>query len=136
MHADGTVEELPTKVCTTLRTGDTLCVETPGGGGWGDPFARPVEKVLYDVEGGLATIEGARRYGVVITEKDRMFSFDAAGTEALREEMREARGNDIPLFDKGGTLSELIARCEEETGLAPPSPPVFPSWVQRDQAAE
>ncbi|MEE8172446.1 MAG: hypothetical protein V3T62_05910 [Alphaproteobacteria bacterium] len=59
-----------------------------------------------------------------------------AAAEALREEMRAARGNHIPLFDKGGALSELIARYEEETGLAPPTPPVFPDWVQKDRAAE
>ena len=56
--------------------------------------------------------------------------------EEFREEMRAARGNDFPLFDKGGAIAELIARCEEDTGLAPPAPPVFLSWVQKDQAAE
>ena len=116
--------------------GDILHFRTWGGGGWGNPFARPAEKVLAEVEGGLATVEGARRYGVVIIEADGEFSVDAAATETLREVMRAARGNDIPLFDKGGTLSELIARCEEDTGLPPPAPPVFPAWVQKDQAAE
>lgn len=29
------------------------------------------------------------------------------------------------LFDFGGTVAELIARCEAETGLPPPKPPVF-----------
>ena len=136
-RADGTRTVLPSK-CDRVKVtpGDILHFRTWGGGGWGDPFARPPEKVLTEVEGGLATIEGATRYGVVILEADGDFSIDADATEALRKKMIAARGNDIPLFDKGGTLSELIARCEEDTGLAPPSPPVFPSWVQRDQAAE
>jgi len=119
-----------------VQPGDILHFRTWGGGGWGDPFERPAEKVLYDVEGGLATIEGAARYGVVISEADGLYSLDEAATEALRDEMRAARGNEIPLFDKGGTLDELIARCEADTGLPPPKPPVFPDWVERDQAAE
>ncbi|MDA0322849.1 MAG: hydantoinase B/oxoprolinase family protein [Verrucomicrobia bacterium] len=53
VHADGTVEELPTKVCTTLRAGDTLCVETPGGGGWGDASERDEEAVRRDLADGL-----------------------------------------------------------------------------------
>ena len=84
----------------------------------------------------MATSRGARRYGVVILEADGDFSIDAGATEALRKEMIAERGDDIPLFNKGGDLSELIARCEEDTGLAPPSPPVFPSWVQRELSAE
>jgi N-methylhydantoinase B len=31
---DGTVRELPGKVSLTLRAGETVGVETPGGGGW------------------------------------------------------------------------------------------------------
>ncbi|MFP6689824.1 MAG: hydantoinase B/oxoprolinase family protein [Alphaproteobacteria bacterium] len=136
-RAGGSRTVLPAK-CDRIKVapGDILHFRTWGGGGWGDPFARPAEKVLAEVEGGLATVEGARRYGVVIIEADGEFSVDAAATETLREVMRAARGNDIPLFDKGGTLSELIARCEEDTGLPPPAPPVFPAWVQKDQAAE
>jgi 5-oxoprolinase (ATP-hydrolysing) len=30
-------EELPPVACARVRTGDRLVVETPGGGGWGDP---------------------------------------------------------------------------------------------------
>ena len=34
------------------------------------------------------------------------------------------------------TQADPSTRCEEDTGLAAPSPPVFPSWVQRDLAAK
>ena len=84
----------------------------------------------------MATIRGARRYGGVSLEADGDFIIDASATEALREKMLLDRGDDIPLFNNGGALSELIARCEEDTGLAPPSPPVFPSRVQRELSAE
>jgi len=32
---DGTTEELPGKASTGLRKGERICLETPGGGGWG-----------------------------------------------------------------------------------------------------
>ena len=35
------VRELPGKVSLTLRDGDTVCVETPGGGGWGPETGKP-----------------------------------------------------------------------------------------------
>ena len=38
-----------------------------GGGGYGDPFKRPVERVLKDVRNGFVSVEKARDdYGVVI----------------------------------------------------------------------
>ena len=136
-RADGSENVLPSK-CDRIKVvpGDILHFRTWGGGGWGDPFERPADKVLADVEGGLVSIEGAARYGVVIAEADGDFAVDAAASEALREEMREARGNDIALFDKGGDMADLIARCEQDTGLAPPSAPVFPDWVDQGEAAE
>jgi 5-oxoprolinase (ATP-hydrolysing) len=36
-RADGASEELPGKCSVALEAGDSLCVETPGGGGWGPP---------------------------------------------------------------------------------------------------
>ena len=35
IRADGTVEEVPGKASLSLAPGDTIVVETPGGGGWG-----------------------------------------------------------------------------------------------------
>ncbi len=46
--------------------GELLYFDTWGGGGWGDPFKRPTEQVAFDVEAGLVSREGAKRYGVVI----------------------------------------------------------------------
>lgn len=37
LRADGTVEELPSKGTWTLAQGDRIRIETPGGGGWGEP---------------------------------------------------------------------------------------------------
>ncbi len=38
-RADGTVEQLPGCVHLTVRPGDVLTIETPGGGGYGDPVS-------------------------------------------------------------------------------------------------
>jgi N-methylhydantoinase B len=46
---------------------------------------------------------------------------DEAATEAERARQREERGEALS-FDFGPPLEEVLARCEEETGLAPPVP--------------
>jgi N-methylhydantoinase B len=54
-----------------------------GGGGYGDPFQRPLEKVLEDVKNELVTIKSAREdYGVVINPDT--LSVDQEATEKLR----------------------------------------------------
>ena len=123
---DGTMEVLPSK-CDRVRVepGDIVHYCTWGGGGWGDPLDRPAEKVAFDVEAGLVTIDGARRYGVVIGDD---LAVDEAATRTLRESMREERGT-VDLFDMGGGIEEIMGRCREETGLPPPEPPVFAPWA-------
>ena len=49
---DGTVEEIPSKTVTELHRGDRLIVETPGGGGWGDPAERSQELMRQDIADG------------------------------------------------------------------------------------
>ena len=125
-RTDGTIEVLPSK-CDRVRVepGDVVHYCTWGGGGWGDPLERPVEQVAFDVAAGLVTIAGARRYGVVVHED---FTVDDEATQALRESMRLERGNP-DLFDMGGDIDEIVARCEEETGLPAPRPPEFAPWA-------
>ena len=104
-----------------VKTGDMLYFNTWGGGGWGDPYDRDPELVKSDVDRTLVTTEGARRYGVVLANDG---SVDVSATEALRAKLREQRG-DAGLFDFGGTIEEIKARCKEETHLDPPVPPTF-----------
>ena len=48
-----------------LEPGDTVTHYTPGGGGYGPPRDRPVERVLRDLAEGLITVDHAlREYGV------------------------------------------------------------------------
>jgi N-methylhydantoinase B len=50
-----------------LRAGDGYIVRSAGGGGHGDPTARPVESVLSDVRAGYVSVQAARdTYGVVV----------------------------------------------------------------------
>jgi N-methylhydantoinase B len=124
VRADGSEEWLPAKIENVkVKKGDVLHFNTWGGGGWGDPYARDPELVRQDVARRLVTREGAKRYGVVITEEG---SVDTAATEDLRGQLREARG-EIPLFNRGGSIDELKARCEAETHLKPPVSPSFRS---------
>ena len=97
--------------------GDVLHFVTWGGGGWGDPLERDPALVELEVRRGLVTDEGARRYGVVVGDA----GVDAAATEALRAELRAARPAELPVFDMGPPLEELLERCEAETGLPAPS---------------
>ncbi|KPQ20218.1 MAG: hypothetical protein HLUCCA24_02360 [Rhodobacteraceae bacterium HLUCCA24] len=112
-----------------MNPGDILHFNTWGGGGWGDPLQRPAEKVWDDVQRGLVTVDGARRYGVVI-HKNKV---DEKETEKLRADMARKRG-DTKLFDRGfESLQELKARAKAETGFEPPKDPEF--FVMK-QAAE
>jgi len=120
-RAAGGVEILPSKVHDVeVRPDDVLHFVTWGGGGWGDPLARDPGLVGLEVRRGLVTAGGARRFGVVCAADG---TIDEAATAGLRERLREARG-ELPVFDMGPPLAEILARCEEETGLPAPLPPV------------
>jgi N-methylhydantoinase B len=50
-----------------IRQGQRVRLETPGGGGWGDPRARSRAEVLADVANGFVSPEVARAvYGVEV----------------------------------------------------------------------
>ena len=107
-----------------VSEGDVLEWITWGGGGWGDALTRDPEVVALEVRRRLVSVEGARRYGVVIHPKT--FSIDEAGTKKLREEMKAApHREDVKsqVFNRGGSWAELKAKCLEETGVPAPKAP-------------
>jgi N-methylhydantoinase B len=62
---DGT--RLNAKALKDLKNGEIVHVNLPGGGGYGDPLKRDVEKVRWDVVEGYITAEEAeRKYGVAV----------------------------------------------------------------------
>jgi N-methylhydantoinase B len=105
-----------------VRSGDVLHFVTWGGGGWGDPLERDPALVALEVRRGLVSAAGARRYGVVADDRGVL---DPAATGALRARLRADRPDVLPVFDKGPEMAEILARCEEETGLPAPTRPVW-----------
>ena len=121
-RATGEVEILPSKIHDApVFPGDVLHFVTWGGGGWGDPLDRDPELVALEVRRGLVTVDGAAGgYGVVC---DASGVVDAGATEARRSEIRSTRGA-LTTFDMGPEMPEILERCEAETGLPAPRPPV------------
>ena len=67
-----------------MATGDSLCLRTPGGGGWGAPLTRPPEAVLVDVRLGYYDRQVARQAYAVVIHPDR-FELDEEETRKLRK---------------------------------------------------
>lgn len=129
--ADGTEEVIGNKVENVrVEVDDRLHYITWGGGGWGDPLERDPELVAKEVRQGLVTLDGARRYGVVV---GRDHCVDADGTQRLRDELRKLRNRPLPVFNVGPDIETLRSNCLAETGLAPPQQP---SWHQQRAATE
>jgi N-methylhydantoinase B len=83
LNPDGEAREMPAKFATTLRRGDVVLHEQPGGGGYGDPFERDPERVAADVRDEKISLDYARReHGVVIDPAT--LAVDAAATGAAR----------------------------------------------------
>lgn len=75
--------EMASKVADVkLRKGQRVRLETPGGGGWGNPFSRDPGRVARDVRQGLMTVEEAlKAYGVVLAADGTV---DLAATNEAR----------------------------------------------------
>ncbi|MCC6890347.1 MAG: hydantoinase B/oxoprolinase family protein [Hyphomicrobiales bacterium] len=84
-----TAKRLPTRYADyPLRAGDVFRLDTPGGGGYGDPLGREVERVLEDVREGQVSPEAAARdYGAVIVREGGAWRIDARATEQHRAAM-------------------------------------------------
>lgn len=93
----------------TVTAGSSVRIVTTGGGGWGDPLLRAVERVVYDVQCGLVSPESAYDdYGVVLVKTGRKWAADQAATAQLRKVLIEARG--VPaMFDRGPYFDGLKA---------------------------
>lgn len=83
----GEDEALPSKTMVRLSAGDRLRVQICGGGGYGDPFERPISAVVEDVRDHRISAAAARKlYGVVIQDN----TVDWDGTEVLRKRASDA----------------------------------------------
>lgn len=89
-----TGEQLPRKSQVFLGDDDEVTLHFPGGGGHGNPFDRPVERVLQDVIDGYVSVDRARAdYGVeisyegpddAIVHTEQMYRVNDEETERLR----------------------------------------------------
>jgi N-methylhydantoinase B len=88
-------KRLPTRYADyPLKEGDVFRLDTPGGGGYGDAFARDPERVLADVREGNVSAEAAERdYGVLVRCDRQGWSLDLSATEDLRAKLRTARSD-------------------------------------------
>jgi N-methylhydantoinase B len=91
----GTAEEnhLPTRYADyPLKEGDIFRLETPGGGGLGDPLERDPAKVLGDVAQGYVSPQRAERdYGVMVVKQGRTWEIDETATARLRAAPRSVK---------------------------------------------
>ncbi|MDI2124722.1 hydantoinase B/oxoprolinase family protein [Yinghuangia seranimata] len=95
---DGLVDDEP------VRAGEVIRIRTTGGGGWGDPLERDIALVERDVLWGKVSEAGARDdYGVVLADGVA----DHGATAALRAELRAARPDVEPFFDRGPGYARL-----------------------------
>ena len=82
----GEVEVVRKNVITTIQPGETAANMNPGGGGYGNAFDRPIEKVVWDVKNRLVSLQGAREdYGVVIKSAETL-EVDNVATQSLRND--------------------------------------------------
>jgi N-methylhydantoinase B len=83
-------KRLPTRYADyPLNKGDIFRLDTPGGGGHGDPVTREPERVLTDIREGFVTPDVAERdYGVVLKHERDALAVDLAATHERRKTMR------------------------------------------------
>src|SRR3546814_6197485 len=80
------ISDWSSDVCSSdlLARGESIDIRLSGGGGMFDPFTRPAQAVVDDVEAGVVTPAGALAdYGVVITEAGTL---NEAATQRARNE--------------------------------------------------
>lgn len=90
---DGRLEVLPSKATNlTIAAGDTMILETAGGGGYGSPLDRDPQDVLRDVIDEKVTHRAAQEIYGVVCDPDRL-SLDQRATEIQRAQLRRDRQN-------------------------------------------
>ena len=86
---------LDSKLTMNMKYGDVFRHELAGGGGWGDPIERSIDKVLVDVRNGFVTVDGAKRdYGVAIDPRTGLVNEEQ--TNLLRSEIVAKRRTPTP----------------------------------------
>jgi N-methylhydantoinase B len=83
-------EDKTVRFSKNIKAGTRIYVRTGGGGGWGDPMERDVDKVEWDALNGYISLESARdKYGCIIDPVTH--KIDLTGTREQRNKIKAAR---------------------------------------------
>lgn len=107
-------ERLPKIDVLRPEKGDIISITSPGGGGFGPGYLRPVDKVLEEVADGLLSVEqAAANYGVILDEN----GVDEKATNEARVNMKAVENK---AWDFGAFRSayERVWTAEASTALA------------------
>jgi N-methylhydantoinase B len=92
----------------SLEVGDIVMIRSAGGGGYGDPLEREVERVAHDLREGYVSAAAARElYGLVLGSTGAV---DAAATDDLRRRLRAARVRLATLLDGDAFEAGAVSR--------------------------
>jgi N-methylhydantoinase B len=132
-RADGEVVELDAWARVVLAPGETIISISSGGGGYGPPHERAVERVLADVSDGWVSAERAREvYGVALDESGKL---DEQATLARRAALAEA-AQDSPAAGSQAAAAARAAHGGEHDpvlALVQPSSSVWPAIGDGDE---
>ena len=96
-NQEGREVKLPySKMTRPLKCGDVVTIYTPGAGGWGRPWERDPDKVLWDVTEGFISPQRAKEaYGVIVEDRGHGFwELDKKATEDYRSGLADSRTGD------------------------------------------
>jgi N-methylhydantoinase B len=81
---------LPTRYADyPLKDGDIVRLDTPGGGGFGDPLTREPKRVLADVREGYISVAATEQdYGVVLVNSENGLTIDEDATGRKRASLK------------------------------------------------
>jgi len=81
---DGKEQIIKENVIEQIMPGEKAANMNPGGGGFGNPFERDIDRVVQDARNGLVSEKGAKMDYVVVFSDFKNLQVDAAATQALR----------------------------------------------------
>jgi N-methylhydantoinase B len=126
-RTDGEVVELDAWARVVLEPGETIISISSGGGGYGAPHERDVERVRHDVVEGWVSAQRARDvYGVVIAADG---SVDDQATHARRAELAATASDSPPAGDEAAAAARSVhgSAADPVPGLVQPGRRPWPT---------
>jgi N-methylhydantoinase B len=92
-----------------LKSGDTYILRSGGGGGYGSPLERPIEKVVFDYQEGYVSRERVENcYGVVFFADGQV---DFQASQLQRQQMKQV---EVPYDDLPQENEEKLSAADEK----------------------